>query len=105
MSRKKPLKTRSEVQRGRFDQRGDVLAKNLDIAARRRNQPQRHANCRGFARAIGAEEAKDVSTMHFQIELIDGQSLSIVFCQIARTQHHFLRTSRSSGRLRRAHGS
>jgi len=71
------------VERGRFDNRADVrqdsralalnvMAQDACAALCRANKAEQHTNGRGFACAVGAEEAKDGTGVNRQVQCIDG---------------------------------
>ena len=67
--------------------RGDISqgrAEEPALAARRRDEAQEHLDESGFARAVGAEEAKDLALAHVQREVGHGDLRSELFAEMAR---------------------
>ena len=59
-----------------------VLAQQAHCARARRQQPGKHLDGGGLARAVGAEKAIEPSRLDAQTELVDGAKLPEVPCQV-----------------------
>jgi hypothetical protein len=63
----------------------DVMAENFNTTGSGSDQTERHANCSGFPRAIRTKEAKDVTAINFQVQVVHSEAPTILFDQVARS--------------------
>src|SRR5260370_35362645 len=64
----------------------------LDAAGGGSDQSEGHTNGSCFARTVGAEETKDFAATNFQVEGVHGQSITIVFREIASAKNYSARS-------------
>ena len=73
-----------------------VVAADLDHAARRLEDAGDHAQRRRLAGAVGAEEAEQLARRHLEIDAVDGGEAAVALGQVRETYHRvFCRVSRS----------
>ena len=68
----------------------DVVAAYRHPARGGRDEAGDHAHGRGFAGAIGAEEAQDLARLHGEGKGVDGQFIAVTLGQIFRRNHGHL---------------
>src|SRR6188474_1605452 len=61
-----------------------VMTKHANVAARRRDEPEQHADRGRLAGAVSAEEAAQRSAPNLEIEPIDSAHRSEFFCEPGR---------------------
>ena len=74
-----------------------VQAEHFDLAFGRRHQAAQHADGRGLARTVGAEEAVDVRLRHAQVHVVDGDQGLEALGQAARADREVGRRVRDGG--------
>ena len=82
-----PFERRAGAAEGFGEMRARVEAEEFGVAAGRRDEAEHRADGRGLAGAVGAEEAEDASTAHFDVERIDGGALAVALRQPDGAQH------------------
>src|SRR5260221_11254740 len=63
----------------------------LDAAGGGSDQSEGHADGSCFAGTVGAKETKDFAATNFQVEVVHGQSITIMFREIVRAKNYFAR--------------
>ncbi len=83
------------MERGSLDQRTDLgqylpsvaghaPAENLDATGARAHQAEQHADSRGLARTVGAEEPEPVTGRHLEVEAVHHGPAPVAFGQAVR---------------------
>ena len=60
------------------------LAQQVDLAAGRQDQPQRHPDRRGLAGAVRTEEPEQLTSFHGEVDRIDGGGVPVALREAAR---------------------
>ena len=68
-----------------------IPAHDLDLSARRRKKAAEHAEGRGLARAVGPEQAEDLSALHVKGRVSDRHEAAERARKIARADRHVAR--------------
>ena len=67
--------------------RHDVIAGDLGDAAGRGQIRRQDAHCRGFAGAVGTEEADDLALVHLEADAVDGQDGTEILGELIDADH------------------
>jgi hypothetical protein len=62
------------------------VAEQEDISLRGLDQGEQHPDGRALAGSVGAEEAKDVSAMDLEVQMVNSPALLVLFSEISRLE-------------------